>query len=124
MRGSSDSTRKGAGDTAENGPTVPAGAGSAAGKGASDAAGSGAEVCAGRAAGNEVGAVDVRTGWVHSSAAARHDTGPGHPERAARVLAIERRLVPIERRLVPIDRRFGRSFGETLSSRIPSAGFK
>lgn len=32
------------------------------------------------------------TGLVESAHAARHDTGPGHPERAARVAAIRRRL--------------------------------
>jgi acetoin utilization deacetylase AcuC-like enzyme len=33
-----------------------------------------------------------RTGLVESAHAGRHDTGPGHPERAARVAAIRRRL--------------------------------
>ncbi|MFN0242679.1 MAG: histone deacetylase [Planctomycetota bacterium] len=34
----------------------------------------------------------ARTGFYTSPAFARHDTGPGHPEREARVRAIERRV--------------------------------
>lgn len=34
-----------------------------------------------------------RVGWIHSALQAEHDTGTGHPECAARVQAIEHRLV-------------------------------
>ena len=34
----------------------------------------------------------ARTGFVTSALFLRHDTGPGHPERAARLVGIERRL--------------------------------
>ncbi|MBK7644071.1 MAG: histone deacetylase [Planctomycetes bacterium] len=34
----------------------------------------------------------ARTGFVSSALFLRHDTGPGHPERAARLVALDRRL--------------------------------